>query len=176
MQHKQKLTLGILGVFVIFALAIHFDFAGAMYGQPPIPTKPNYIPDIQSSKKISVKKPKKKKSSKPAKPQGTWHVVAIYNGPWPDGPFKANTVQSLTENAFDITFKGKGFCTTHWTDPTDETNTKPHCEDSLIFNEDGSFTAGRLQAWGGFMKFDGSQLEWYEGGMGYTKYVLQKKR
>lgn len=123
------------------------------------------------------KKSKKKKSSAPAKPalakpQGTWHVVAILDGQTAAGPFVPNTIWKLSDYAFDVTLKGDAYCTTYWTDPLDDT--KPHCE-PLIFNADGTFTGSRLQAFDGFMQLDGSRLEFIEGGKGYTKYILEKK-
>lgn len=150
MHNKYKFSSKILAAVILFALAISFNFADA----------------------------KKNKAAKIPKPKGTWHVVAIYSGHGPNGPFTPNTAWNVDDYGFDITFKKKGFCTTHWKDATDETNTKPHCEGSLTYNKDGTFTGdkdGRLKAFGGFMRLSGSQLEFIEGGMGYTKFVLKKK-
>lgn len=130
----------------------------------------------QSSSK-KEKQSKKKRSSAPAKqasakPKGTWHVVALYDGETVAGPFIPNTTLRFDDYVFDVILKGDTYCTTHWTDPLDDT--KPHCE-PLIFNTDGTFTGSRLQAFGGLMQWKGSNLEFIEGGKGFTKYILEKK-
>jgi hypothetical protein len=122
---------------------------------------------------------KKKSISKLSKKiNGTWKVVAIYDGPCADGPYKPNTIWKVSDYGFEVTIKNNRFCTTHWEDPIQEG--KPHCEKPLIFFTDNTFTGmkgGRFYVYGGFMKLNGSRLEFYEEGMGgYTKYVLSKKR
>lgn len=119
---------------------------------------------------ISPKKQKKKAPSGISKLQGVWHVVGVYDGPSQNGPFTPNANLN-SENALKLTFKADGYCRSDYTDPMDET--KPYCE-PIIFNPDGTFTGGRLQAFGGFMRMNGAQLEFIEGGKGYTKYVLKK--
>lgn len=131
-----------------------------------------------STKQSVIKKAKKKIPaviSTKKTPQGTWSVVSIWSGQSAQGPFSPNTIWPVSDYGFTVTFTNKGFCTTHWEDPINAG--KPHCEEPLVFNKDGSFSGkdGRLQAFGGFIKLSGSQLEWYEGGMGFTKYVLEKK-
>lgn len=120
--------------------------------------------------RMSPKKQKKKASSGISKPQGVWHVVGVYDGPSQDGPFTPNA-NFNSQNALKLTFKADGYCRSDYTDPVDET--KPYCE-PIIFNADGTFTGERLQSFGGFMRMSGSQLEFIEGGKGYTKYVFKK--
>ncbi len=164
MGNKYKSTLGVLGIISLFSFAVHFDFVAAASNikSPTI---------IQHTKKVPIKK-KAVKTSKVTVPQGTWHVVAVYNGQGPSGLFTPSVILN-SEDTFQLTFKANSFCRSDYADPI--TNEKPYCE-PITFNKDRTFTGGRLQAFGGFMKLNGSQLEFIEGGMGYTKYVLEKKK
>ncbi|MFZ2205111.1 MAG: peptidoglycan-binding domain-containing protein [Minisyncoccia bacterium] len=111
--------------------------------------------------------------SKLVSKQGTWHVVEKYSSMDSSGPFSKLTLNS-TDKSFELSIKENSYCDSRLKDPTDASNTKPFCEPFTSKN-DGTFTGSRLEAWGGFMKLNGSRLEFYEGGKGFMKYVLEKK-
>ncbi len=148
-----------MGILSLFLLVVHFDFADAASSAKSLATSKSTIVKVTT-----------KKVTKVTKPKGTWHVVATYNGPGPDGPFIPNTVNY---DDLELTFKGNSYCRSDYASFVDDT--KPFCE-PITFKKDGTFTGGRLEAWGGFMKMNGSKLEFFEGGKGYTKYVLEKKK
>lgn len=120
--------------------------------------------------KKTVKKTKKMIPSSSL--QGKWIVASISTSISPDGPFILQA-QDNFRDAVELTFKGNQYCRSDLKDVIDET--KPFCE-SFTLKKDGLITASRLEAFGGFMKLKGGQLEFIEGGKGFTKYVLKRKK
>lgn len=153
MKNKNhRFIVGVVSLLMMFVLGAHFENVSAA---SKIPYKG------KSAKHAVVKK---------TSPQGTWHVVAVYNGPGRDGPFTLNNNLN-SGNDLKITFKKDSYCRSDYKDPMDDT--KPYCE-PITQKKDGTITGSRLEAFNGFMKLNGSRLEFIEGGMGYTKYVLEK--
>lgn len=128
---------------------------------------------VPDKKVTPVKKTAEKKSTQTLKPLGVWRVVEAYSSDSPSGPFSKASLGASDRN-FELSFKENYYCDSRLKDPTDPTYTKLFCE-PLSFKKDGTFTGSRLEAWGGFMKLNGSSLEFYEGGKGFMKYVFKKK-
>ncbi len=114
-----------------------------------------------------------KKSYTTVKPKGKWRTVETYVSSSFDasGPFYP--IPLLKENIFEITFKGNTYCDSRLKDVVDDT--KVFCE-PITVKADGILTGSRLEAFAGYMKLNGSKLEFYEGGKGFMKFVLEKSK
>lgn len=138
-----------------------------------IPMHVSFISSTEAKEKVAKKTVVKTKKMTPSSSlQGKWKVTALSTGMSPDGPFTSQT-HSNFRDAVELTFKGDQYCRSDMKDVVDDT--KPFCE-PFTLKKDGTITASRLEAFGGFMKLKNSQLEFIEGGKGFTKYILRKKK
>jgi len=130
----------------------------------------------KAKKKTSSLKSKNKESSPTSKLQGTWRVIETYGSSSFDGSGPFTALPLREENIFEITFRGDAYCDSRLRDVVDET--KVFCE-PITVKADGTLTGltgSRLEAFGGHMQLNGSKLEFYEGGKGFMKFVLEKKK
>ncbi len=177
-RKKQLLVIG--PIMILFILGLPFAYVNASDTASSKKTKKHaQLKKAKFNKKSSSAKSKQGQSSPKLSPtlkllQGTWRVIETYESSSFDasGPF----TPALDAQTFDLTFKKDStYCDSRLVGMIDAG--KAFCE-PIIVKPDGTITGAsgsRIEAFQGYMKLNRSKLELYEGGKGYTKYILEKK-